>query len=295
MKNTPNKQETYLNTVLERYPALAVRDIRLHDGEGQYNDILIVNDQIIFRFPKYAAGIQTLRKELRILRRLQGRTPLPVPNPIYHSGDEQRPGKVFMGYQMLPGEPLWRDTLLSIQDEAILQRLAAQLAGFLKQLHALPVDDFRSDLPVQDSLAEFTGMYAEIRARLFDHMRPEASEQVARQFEDYLGTPRLHAHPLVVQHGDFGGSNILFDRGSQTISGVIDFGFARLGDPAQDIAAVSTLGDAFLARFTRTYPEIEAMLERARFYKSTFALSEALHGVTSADREAFDAGMAQYI
>ena len=67
------------------------------------------------------------------------------------------------------------------------------------------------------------------------------------------------------------------------------------GDPALDIAAVSTLGDALFGRFPATYPAIESMLPRACFYRGTYALQEALHGYKSGDEAAFKAGMARYI
>jgi len=204
-------------------------------------------------------------------------------------------GKVFMGYRMLPGEPLWRDTLQSINDDETLQRLAAQLAGFLKELHTIPVEKIGMDLPVNDSVKEAEKLYAEIRTHLFRFMRPDACAWAANHFETYLNTPDLHSYPLALQHGDFGGSNILYDRTSQTISGVIDFGFAALGDPALDIAAASTFGESFFNRFYSIYPEIEAMVERASFYRGTYALYEALHGFKNDDQEAFEDGMAEYI
>jgi aminoglycoside 2''-phosphotransferase len=289
------KQKACLQTIAEFYPDLPIRSARWHNEDGQYNDILIVNETIIFRFPKYAEGFQTIQDEVRILSRIQGVTTLAVPNPIYTSKGEQRPGKVFMGYAMLPGEPLWRETLQSIGAEETLQRLAVQLAGFLKELHSIPVESLGTDLPVHDSLTEMATMYAEIRTYLFSYMRQDACDGVTHLFEEYLDTPRSHDYPLSLYHGDFGGSNILYNREFQRISGIIDFGFAGLGDPAHDIAAVSTFGESFLARFHDPYPGIESMLERASFYKGTFALSEALHGIKNGDEAAFKAGMAQYI
>ena len=62
-----------------------------------------------------------------------------------------------------------------------------------------------------------------------------------------------------------------------------------------DVAASSTLGEALFSRFSNSYPAIESMMPRVRFYRGTYALIEALHGFKSGDREAFEAGMAGYI
>lgn len=290
-----DKKETYLHTIAESYPDLQIQSARLHTKEGQYNNILIVNEEIVFRFPRYKEGVLIIRDEVNILSRIQGETTLPIPNPTYTRIDEDEPGKVFMGYRMIPGEPLWRDTFQHIQDELVLERFADQLARFLRELHGIPVDQLGSGIPTHDSVAEMKRLYQEIQKHLFSFMRPDARESVVRYFDKYINTPGIHKYPITLHHGDFGGSNILFDRETLVITGVIDFGFAGLGDPAQDIAAVSTFGESFLTWLYRTYPEIESMLERARFYRGTFALCEALHGIKSGHEEAFRDGMAQYI
>lgn len=290
-----DKQDTYLQVISESCPDLPIRNAVFHYKDGQFNDILIINNEIIFRFPRYAEGVQNIQNEVRILSRIQGYITLPIPDPIFSSKNERKPGRVFMGYTMIPGEPLWRKTLISIEDEELLQRIAFQLARFLKELHGIPVEGLGPDLPIHDSAAKMAELYAEIRTHLFRFMRPEARNWVNDHFEAYLDTTHLHVYPLTLHHGDFGGSNILYSRESQTISGVIDFSSAGLGDPAHDIAAVSTYGDSFLARFFSTYPEIETMMERATFYRGTFALQEALHGIKNGDQAAFKAGIAPYI
>ena len=124
-------------------------------------------------------------------------------------------------------------------------------------------------------------------------MRPEARDSITKHFEDYFNNPSLHEYEPAMIHGDFGGSNILFDR--DKITGIIDFSFAGLDDPARDIAAISTYGETFFARICRYYPNIESLLERVRFYRGTFALYEALHGFLNDDREAFASGMEEYV
>ena len=138
-------------------------------------------------------------------------------------------------------------------------------------------------------------MYKRIRQRLFAAMRAEARAQVALHFEGFLADDANFAVEPVLIHNDFGTSNILYDRLSQRVSGVIDFGSAGLGDPATDIAALrASYGDALLRFVGEVYSINAALLSRARFYQGTFALQEALFGAETGDAEAFAAGMATY-
>lgn len=288
-----DKQLAYLQTLAATFPELPIKTVtRL--GAGQFNDVLLLNETLIFRFPKYVEGIQTLQNEVGILRSLRGHTSLPIPDPLYVN-IRGRVGEVFMGYPKLPGEPLWREILEAIEEETVIQRLAAQLAHFLVDLHQFPVALLPPDIPLREPVTEVKEMYRGIRTHLFPHMRAEARQGVRDYFETYLETPTLHAYTPALHHGDFGGSNILYDLEVQHISGVIDFGFAGLGDPAQDIAAMSTYDERFFAQVCRFYPDVDTLLARARFYKGTFALAEALHGITHGDEAAFQAGMAEYL
>jgi aminoglycoside 2''-phosphotransferase len=288
-----DRQAIYLQAIQEIYPDLSIRSAHFHHTQGQYSDVLVINDEIIFRFPRFPDGIESILREVHILSRIRGRVTLPIPDPIYTSQDTCMVGKVFMGYRMLPGEPLWRETFQSLVDET-QGRLAVQLANFLRELHSIPVGQLGTDLPIQDGPEEWANFYAEIRQHLFPLMRPDACEWVKKHFETYLNTTSLHTYQPVLRHGDFGTSNILYDQAAQAISGVIDFGGAGLGDPALDIAAISCFGESLLARFSCVYLEIDSLLERARFYMGTFALQEALHGFKKGDKEAFESGMALY-
>ena len=167
--------------------------------------------------------------------------------------------------------------------------------AFYGELHRIPVERLGTGLPIQDGPEEWASLYAEIRQHLFPWMRLDAREWVTNHFETYLNTTTLHIYEPALRHGDFGTCNILYDRATQAIGGVIDFGFAGIGDPALDIAAISRYGETFMGRFSDTYPEIELMLERARFYTGTYALQEALHGFKKGDQDAFESGMALYI
>ncbi len=284
-----DKKDFYLQTIQEEYPDFKVQCHRFLSTGGQFSDVLIVNDEYIFRFPRYPEGIESIVREVQILSRIQGLVPLAIPNPIFKS----QSGKVFMGYRMIPGEPLRLDLYNSLETD-IQQRLATQLAGFSRLLHQITANQLGLNFPVQDSPEEWANFFTEIHQHLFPLMRSEACDRIAHHFDTYLNATDLQRYKPVLRHGDFGTSNILYDRTNKSTSGIIDFGFAGFGDPAIDIAGISWYGEAFMGQFSRAYPETGSMMERARFYRGTFALQEALHGFKTGDREAFENGIASY-
>jgi aminoglycoside 2''-phosphotransferase len=289
-----DQHRTYLAEIHKKYPGLVGPETSLVADGGQFNDILIIDGRFIFRFPKYVESLELILREIEILRNICGKLPLAVPDPIYSCVYPQSVGRVFMGYPLISGEPLWREVLSGIQDDAVLARFAAQLAGFLADLHQIQPQEIGLDLAIKDTLDEWIEMYTEIQTHLYPLMRPDARGNVSGHFDKFINNPDLHRFEPALRHGDFGSSNILYDPQSLQISGIIDFGSAGLGDPAVDLAAVSTYGDPFFQKIIEHYPVTGVMLERAAFYRGTFALQEALHGWKNDDQEAFENGMEVY-
>lgn len=290
--------DTFLKAITLSYPRLKIHHISLLDPDGgQYNDVLSAetsNGAIIFRFPRNEIGIATIQNELHILGRIQHQTTLPVPNPIYTNTDPQTPGQVFMGYPQLPGRPLQREHLKTTTDRTILKKWAEQMVEFLMQLHQIPGDQF-DDLPHNETLPEFQALYHDIRQYLFPYMSETARQETAAHFENYFNNSALHHYPITLRHGDFGTGNILYNPDTLELTGVLDFGFAGLGDPAIDIAALSTLGHTFFGFVQAAYPNIEPLLQRARFYKGTFLLYEALYGLKTGSDDIFQEAIKPYI
>ncbi len=222
---------------------------------------------------------------------------LPIPQITFEHLASRTVGLAFVGYRLLVGEPLTRETFLEIQDERTLEGLACQLAQFLRELHRVPVETaITHQLSVSDTSDEWSSIYIRIREKCFPHMRKDAQERTTRHFEMFLDDPANFARKPVLKHGDFGTTNILFDPHWQVISGILDFGGAGLGDPAYDFAGISSsYGEAFLRRCVPTYPEIETFGDRITFYQGTFALLEALFGIENHDQKAFESGIADYV
>ncbi|MFL5807273.1 MAG: phosphotransferase family protein [Roseiflexaceae bacterium] len=285
-----------LQRITAAYPHLSIATARLHTAEGQFNDILIVNEALIFRFPRSPHVAATLAAETALLTGLQGHLPLPIPNPIYQARDPQTGALQFMGYPLLPGQPLWRAAFDAIADDQVLDHLAAQLAGFLRALHTLPPAALGAAVPVGDTVDARADMLRQFQAQLYSFMRPDAREDVTQLFTMLLDDLRHNPIRPAPRHGDFGTGNILYDPQAPTITGIIDFGFGGVGDPTLDVAALAaSYGEAFIARCATSYPAMAQMLPRARLYEGTYALQQALYALRDGNAGDFADGIAAYV
>lgn len=289
-------RESYLSRIGEMVPRLQIRSVEFND-RGQNSDIVLINGELVFRFPRYTQVLERLKVETAILTAIQGRVPLPVPLPAFVSLEGRHVGAAFVAYRLIPGRPLWRELYQRIADGGAADVLAAQLGAFLKTLHGVPYRDVMGGaLPLMDTYEQCLDIYGRMRAKLFKYMRPDAQSWAAKHFEEFLGEPGNFAYEPVLKHGDFGPSNILFAEETRRICGIIDFGSSGLGDPAYDFAGLlSGYGEGLLQRCAVTYPELEGLLPRSRFYRGTFALLEALFGIENGDDQAFQAGIEQYV
>lgn len=278
------------------YPDLYIEDYYLNDI-GQNNDVLIVNKSLVFRFPKYINGIIQLRRETEILKYIKGIVSTPIPNPIYQSFEELEPGKVFTGYNLIDGVPLWKESLTGVKSVELVKGLAKQLVSFLVELHSISGEKASRDLnlKVRNPHDEMYNLYDNIQNKLFPFIGEDAQKEISQSFETFLKGEAFSNIDITLLHGDFGASNILWNPETSMISGIIDFGGSGIGDPAYDFAGIlSSYGDDFFKMCINLYPNETEIFERVKFYKSTFALQEALHGFENNDRQAFENGIKDY-
>jgi aminoglycoside 2''-phosphotransferase len=300
-------QHLYLSLISEHLPKLFFHQVE--QTGGQFNDILVVNREWIFRFPRYRDGVNQLIAEAQLLDALQGKLPLAVPRMIIRNFEPPVPGLAFSGYRRILGEAIKSENIQMLTN-AGRDSLARQLAGFLLALHRIPVTDLPQYLPgaqrgegemnslVCDLRQQWEAFYTDVRQKLFPAIREDARKSVTQHFEAYLDDPALQAFIPCLRHGDFGGDNLLWDPAWGQACGVIDFSFCAIGDPAIDLASVSTLGEDFFNRLAARYEpdvqKLEPMLARAQFYRGTFALMEALDGLRDGDEAAYQRGMESY-
>lgn len=265
----------YEERICEIAPELVVETVRLNQ-DGLLNDIVIVNDEIVFRFAKRDFYFKNLQEEAKLLRLLRPYLALRIPEPFYVSDEA-------MAYHLIPGETLRRDVLIKLP-EADQQAMADQLAQFFKELHGIPVSEITDfNIPVADALMKYEGwvqVYERIQEKVFPLLQPHQRDWARAHFEPYLADKKNFEYELKMVDTDIPPYHILFDSRTRRINGIIDFGCAGLGDPAIDFGVILYhYGESFLDRFYCVYPEAKAYIKRARFYAGAHEIRWLLAGI----------------
>jgi aminoglycoside phosphotransferase (APT) family kinase protein len=266
-------QPAHLARIRAISPELEIVKIQVND-EGLANRVVIVNDEMAFRFARSPQAAATLEGEARLLDYLAHHLPLPIPRPFHNA-----PGE--MAYALLKGQTLSRD-LLKTLPAAVQQKLADQLGGFLRTLHTTPVDASLPETSAPISYEAWEKIRHSTQEKVYPLLLPHQRQWAEAVFDDMLGDPDAFKYDKGLCHGDIGPYHILYDPEIKSISGIIDFGVAGLGDPAMDIGNLLQIyGETFLGKFQHSYPQLPALMRRARFYACAIELEWVLNGLES--------------
>lgn len=270
----------YLNRIRECLPHLVIESIRANQ-DGLINDVLIVNDQLVFRFPKNETWARDLlANEIRVIQLARNYLDVQIPQIEYQAAD-------LMAYRFIIGGALQRNDIL-VLDENAQYEIARQLATYLKQLHSIPMAETERHRIAQSdtnrSHRVWVKLLEDVKRELFPSMMPHAREWVANHFAPILADEDFMKYQPCLINGDTTPYHILYDRHARRINGIIDFGTAGIGDPAADFATlIYFYGEIFLRRMAKFYPEIRDGVDRARFWAGTLELQWALSGVRARD------------
>ena len=217
----------YLPEIERIMPDLHVHKIQ-SNTDGLANEVVFVNDEFVFRFPKGEFGHLSLARELQALSFLHGKVNLQIPEPLYASESA-------VVYRFIKGEPFLRESLAALRPE---ERAAAaeHLAAFLKAMHSIEDVSLPYTSAPVDSAA-FQKQRQAARQKVYPHLLPH---QVAwaEQVYAFIDQPDAFTYKPVLVHGDLAPYHILFDPQSHQVRGVIDFGVSGLGDPASDLGSL---------------------------------------------------------
>jgi aminoglycoside 2''-phosphotransferase len=273
-----NSTDTLLQRVRAIMPDLEIEHYE-RDQEGLINDVLIVNNQYVFRFAKTEKYARLLDAEMKILDLIRPNIGISVPTPVYRSSD-------CVVYPFLSGQPLSLKLVMGL-DESMQNNIAEQIGVFLYRLHTTEIANIDWELPATRAPVKRQN-WIDIRQRVRDKIYPLLQKYQIQWaddlFDSVLKDPESSEYDPALIHGDLASYHILFDDQINKITGVIDFGMAGLGDPASDIGLlINIYGETFVKRMRKSYPDLEKYLPRARFYAQLLELEWVLLGIETGE------------
>lgn len=273
-----------------KYPELSADTFRVVSS-GRQNLIIVVGERLVFRFP-LTDDLASLRLEQRLLPKLENRLPLPIPQLRYRS-DAADPF-IYIGYPLVPGLSLEARRLRQLDDEA-QRRIAGQIAGFLTALHAFADDPLTHVEPRRfqhDWRKNWCDYYRAVELYVFPRIGQREQIWIMDVFYRYL-FPDAHFHfrPCLI-HGDFKNDHILYDPDRGALTGIIDFGQLKMGDPSYDFHDLCiSYGEPFARQVLADYkgPADRTLLSRClTFYANVLKFSSMINAVQNGDRDKFN-------
>ena len=227
---------------LERSPTTIVEIDVGYDFE-----VAIVDDNWVFRFPRRSEVAEALEVEIALLPALAAA--LPVDVPVFEHISRS---PIFVGYRLIRGAPL-------------VDEDADGVRALLEALHAL--DPSGLPVPRRDWVEAYRRQCAEFERLVLPLLDTDLRRRAQRLFGE---AETLVGFEPALLHADLGPDHLRVRDGR--LAGVIDWGDARVGDPALDYAWL--LNGPFAG-----WDVDSDLRRRARFYHRLGPWYEAHYGL----------------
>jgi len=243
-----------------------------HIAHGWDNDIIILDDKFVFRFPKNEEYIKKFKIEVSLIDYLKNKVAIAVPDYKYLAKD-----KSFGGYPLISGELLKLELLKGLTP-VIKEQLAIDLANFLTVIHQVPKDVIKKlqILPGAWNRSHVDKMYGEIKEKIYPILSEEEIKWLEYQFKHYFSLKGEVRMSLI--HNDLNNGNILFNANAGKISGILDFADAEYNDSALDFSPLFDYGEDFARSVISHYQGFkdEDLIQRAKFRRLVGMLENML-------------------
>ncbi len=237
--------------------AISVNTIRLLD-EGWDNIVYLINETLIFRFPRRECGVFCMENEIALLPYVASQVSFPLSAPQWVGEPSDLYPYPFTGYPIIPGKPVADITQSFITDT----QFATILAQWLAELHAIPVAEHHAALikgdqtwrydvndrvsRCKENLIRYEAYFLELG---FD--KKALLETIA-----LLPSLTFKEDKKAYLHGDLYSRHIMVNPETFQPSGLIDWGDIHIGHPGIDLeVSMIFKGEAFQT-FFQAYGEI---------------------------------------
>jgi aminoglycoside 2''-phosphotransferase len=214
---------------------------------GSDHEVIILDNKLVYRFPKANAPHDTLFDEAHLLTYLNKHIDgVQIPEYTYVADDGS-----FGCYEYIHGDPLSTEMLNELPEDD-KDAAIRQIASFLSQLHATPLDIIEK-YNVKRSNPEETYRTLEENVKTFALPRLTQDEQeTAMKYLASLQETLNDEFGPVLKHCDLKADNVLWNATEKQIK-IIDFGDREYGDPADEFRWLMRYGQNVLDKILGQY------------------------------------------
>jgi aminoglycoside 2''-phosphotransferase len=266
-------------TILKNFEDVKIDHI-IKLGEGLMSRAYLINHKLVFRFPKEKRGAFDTEKEKRVLPLLKKHITLNIPEFIYCG--KQDNGYSFVGYKILPGEPMNEQLFYSLSVE-IKNRIAYQIAEFINQISSFNVEQAKElDIQENDFYHDYLELFQEVQENGFPKMNKKMQGYISFRFKSFLENKDHFLYTPKLLHSDISLDHLLYDKTRQELTGIIDFGDMRIGDSDYEyIYLLEECGKEFTIKVMERRQEenIRYKLEKVSYFLTADNVRILLEGI----------------
>ncbi|MEE9277203.1 MAG: phosphotransferase, partial [Dehalococcoidia bacterium] len=224
--------DQYARAIAAAFPSVTDCEPLSLLGETWYSVVVETGGGVVFRFPKQETGAQAQVKESRLLPFLRSHLTPAVPVPDWRAQVSEEVPWGFMGYRRLTGMALHADAI----NDRNVDRLAGDIAQFLSELHAFPVDRAQAlEVPgPRGWKAGFERLRRDVMPPLRQRLLISEFGKVRRWWAGFLGDSRSWDFQPALVHAEVTCDHLLVDAAGRGLSGVVGWRGTVTGDPAAD-------------------------------------------------------------
>lgn len=120
-----------------------------------------------------------------------------------------------------------------------MKAIITQLATFLVALHNIPVKQVTTlGFPIEKTITYWKELQTKLNQYLTNMFTSLQKSALHHLFENFFACIATSTFQNTIIHADFTHHHTLFNKQSKSISGIIDFGDAQIGDPAFDFVGL---------------------------------------------------------
>lgn len=232
-----NKQEHMSENIQDKITKIQKQtDIKVNSyniiNSGADSQVIEINDEWIFRFPREADSIQKMEDRLNFLVDFVPPSTLQLPAPEYIGDD-------YIGYKKIPGTLLGPENIETLKNKD-KQHIAEQLGIFLKKLHTFDSHNHNFQPGYHILRPED---YDQAPETLKEFLTHDEFKELEKRHKAIRKNPDNFVTPTSIIHGDFNFNNVLWDADSKEITGVIDWAESGRGIPAMDFIGIADFND----------------------------------------------------